>query len=908
MIRQADLAFAAIEQEVLSAGEDEREAIKYDLDLLVGEIDNFEKLLAGTFPDIRLPLHDVLKKIPLIEPVRPEVVTEPLDQALRFLNDVGTVRKDIDAAEAAVRRNIAAARKGIAAARNALSKLSQSAQLKPITGKNGILQNMQLFAAGVDRALQRAERSAKTAFATARREFVLNPKNEEKRRQAYKGALEQSVAAVQMARADALAILTKLNGTPDEKFSGEIKKLNYILRKIKKPEEITNVPFQGYDQVTADANRIISVLKTQTDRIAATRNGAIAKVSQFKARVGDFKAQLDADFNAAKQSLLSALADIRTVAFKKDSEQRYALSGEIVKKLSMTIADIGKPDQIERFCNEAIGNAFADVNKALKPIIDSVLGEFKNKEQMFAKLKGELENNINDIVGDVGDDLNRLKDRLGGAFEELRSQADAMVARGVDDLRRIILDKIDPDFARGLDDVAIRLYRAFGDPPKVPSLGFNRETLAYFFDEDALKIDTTPVAALFDRVGEDLKGLGMRVPMTGLTERLLPQLDDFKIGDLFPDIGGIKLDRLLEKALVPDGAEEYVNITHGIDKEAQIGWINAEVIPITVQGSEPLFEFIGLSVALQDGAFSGSARQQISLSGEQVSSGQGEMKGDWQLSFGGKDLVTFVDTPLTFDQTGRFDFGVSPENVRLAPELSFIDKFLNSNPLIGGQGEGFTVGILQDGLVPVGVECLLDLPIPPMIYGTTGVTGLRLIAGMQVRAIPEFSITIHAAIGSIETPFTITIFILGGTGWIQTYGHYVPRTGELSVSVSLAIGASAMLGFSFGPINGTVQIVVAIKAQLISSNKSKDSLSISLMIICSGQVDVAGLITASLLLVMELRFEDQGRTIYGIGTVSFRIRVCRFFTYRISQSVTYRFKGSGGSKAPPPRRHVNAVA
>ena len=875
------------------------DAVNAQLAELKGVIESLRAQIAAAFPSSRTPLHDVLKSIPSF--TAPDLGV-PLERAADWLKESADGAADIDAVEGQTREGVAGARRLVIGARRTLEGLSRSVPLTPLAGNDGALARTTVALASAERIIADVDRLIVDAFKRLRQ-----------KKETFSEASDEVVKELRDAA---------------ETLNGEVKitlgVLEAVLKALRRPfapgqattdnEVYAGVPTGLTERVRTVRRELLGVSNT----IEAARADSITSLDGMKDTLDGFGgADVPQKFEALRQSV----AGIRAQVFTRVEDGSYRASGLILVAiqnqfgkflgLQPTGAELCRnlgnaTDAFGSFCGKAIGDTLDGYAQVATDLLRN-LASATDFEAAFEGLAKTLKKNIESIVG--GETIVEVKDALRGALAAAAGEVDAAAERALAPLRNALLGPgAEGDLQDAADD-AVRLYRSFGDAFKVPSLDCNRDLLGYFFDENQFQIDTTPAAALFDRAGEGLKGLGLRVPISGLTERLIPKFGkDFKISDLFPDIGGIKLDKLLKQALVPDGAQDYIDVTHGIDKESRAGWIDATVRPITVGGSEPMFELLGLAVLLQEGKFSGSARQQVGLDGQQVSRGQGKIEGDWKLRFGGYDLVTFQRTPLSFDQTGKFDFAVSPDRVALAPELSFLDKFLNDNPLLGGAEQGFTVGILQEGLLPVGVECLLDLPIPPMIYGTTGVTGMRLIAGMQLRVVPDFAMVVHAAIGSIEAPFTITIFILGGTGWIQTWGQYTPRTGELRASVSVAVGASAMLGFSFGPISGSVLVVVAIKGQLITSNQASDVLSVSLLIICTGQVDVAGLISASLLLVMELRFEDEGRQIYGTGTVSFRIRISRFFTYRISQSCTYRFKGSGGQTPRKSQEHVNAVA
>ena len=59
----------------------------------------------------------------------------------------------------------------------------------------------------------------------------------------------------------------------------------------------------------------------------------------------------------------------------------------------------------------------------------------------------------------------------------------------------------------------LRLLPAAGKAPIVPNLSFNKDRLAYFFSDAQAAVETSPAVALLNRLGGDLKAVGIRLPM-----------------------------------------------------------------------------------------------------------------------------------------------------------------------------------------------------------------------------------------------------------------------------------------------------------------------------------------------------------------------------------------------------------
>ena len=67
--------------------------------------------------------------------------------------------------------------------------------------------------------------------------------------------------------------------------------------------------------------------------------------------------------------------------------------------------------------------------------------------------------------------------------------------------------------------------------------------------------------------------------------------------------------------------------------------------------------------------------------------------------------------------------------------------------------------------------------------------------------------------------------------------------------------------------------------------------ALRVFLLARGNVDVAGLITASIALLFEITYD--GSNMIGAGTLSIRVKLSVFFTLSVEQHVEYVFAGSG---------------
>jgi hypothetical protein len=246
-------------------------------------------------------------------------------------------------------------------------------------------------------------------------------------------------------------------------------------------------------------------------------------------------------------------------------------------------------------------------------------------------------------------------------------------------------------------------------------------------------------------------------------------------------------------------------------------------------------------------------------------------------------LLSFVKTTLAFDGSGNLRFEITPINVRLTAVLQFLADLLNKLNL----GGGLVIHATAD---PIKVACSLDLPLPDITGGTFGVRNLHLGATFTV-GIDDigFYMEIAANLSRQTAPFTLTIFILGGSGWFEISFKY--QAGRVTGMVTLGLGASASLAIALGPINGSVSITYALFAQMQIGTGG--GLSLGVMILIAGHVSVLGIVEADVILLLEAEY--SAGTLIGRGMFSIKIKICWCFTLEVSKSVEFQFGAAASS-------------
>lgn len=556
-------------------------------------------------------------------------------------------------------------------------------------------------------------------------------------------------------------------------------------------------------------------------------------------------------------------------------------------------------DEIRRLVNLELQNLAGNVNTAAGAFESSVNAEIKNicnHALFFLDLgNSELAQKTKALLDDIETALNGADlAEIRRAIRQTALQELSELNQYCDHFAREFRSKAGGAIAR-VGDPVFRLVRAFGDAPAVPNMPFNRQRIAYFFDELKDYVTTTPVAALVNRGGNALKSFGARIPTRELADRLIPdQLKNFDLKDIFPDMAGLRLAKFFPGIKFPDGMERLVKITHGADPQTLRAWLKA-AINVPLSGPAELFSFGPVTIRVRGAKFSANASLEATPQGvrRQV---EGKITADWDIYIAGFRLLTFRETTLAFDDSGRMDFDLNPSKVNMPGVLKFLADLLGkAGSKSGGQnGSGLTIRALEvDGAI-AGVEAVLALGLPSVQFGAFGMSGLALGASFGISAIPEFAIRSTFNIARRENPFALTIFILGGGGWLDVRSEYLPFKDQVATALSIGIFAQASLGIAFGPIKGSVYIRFGINVEFrAGTGGPKSGLAIAIFLELGGSVKVLW-ISVSINLRLELTYNDG--TLVGRGTLSIKIKICWCFSIRIQTSIQYSFAKSGNNR------------
>ena len=159
---------------------------------------------------------------------------------------------------------------------------------------------------------------------------------------------------------------------------------------------------------------------------------------------------------------------------------------------------------------------------------------------------------------------------------------------------------------------------------------------------------------------------------------------------------------------------------------------------------------------------------------------------------------------------------------------------------------------------------------------------MSLGADVQVPFLGK-SVTVGFNFCTRERPFTLTVMFLGGGGW---FGLRISPEG-LDV-LELGLEAGACLAVDLGVASGSISAMIGIYLRL-----EGDDGSLTGYFRLRGEVDVLGLISASIELYLELRLPVPTGKMHGRATITVEVKVL-VFSGSVKISAERQFAGSNG--------------
>lgn len=645
-------------------------------------------------------------------------------------------------------------------------------------------------------------------------------------------------------------------------------------------------------------------------------------VGQVEARIA---AIVDDVAGALKAAQLALAPQGLLVTVVREKVLRPAIE-ELLK--SLTAADLSKPDEARARVRQQMQSLSEATHKPINGLSVALLGALDGVslacdaafegvdkarsyiEALSTGAKQYLDGKAKELNDAFDTVTKRLDEAIGGSIEDFGKKADALLAtvnaldhsvRGLqNDLARSAetarmygerafgaASRLTTGGPMAAPSNVLKLYSAVTSAPELAALKADIDRIRSGYDELSDIIDTTETKALFNRLGDELKALGLSLPFDRIGDRLLPSdLSGLDIGAVFRNLGGAKLDGLFKGFKLPAGVREAIKVTHDFDKAQARAWVQLD-INAPMPGRRSLFSVGPFSADFVDMALTGRVRLEASKDEDRpTESGFGRIDTSIDIVVGGQSMLRFDKFALAFTREKGLEIEFDPKSIRLNPSFKFIQDFLST--LFPDEIGGLKL-VKRDG-VPVGIEHEFAIPPLALNFGTSGISNLSIENRFKLLAYPDFMLADRFNLSTVERPFIFSIFIIGGTGYIQVEAEYRPIGSELMVAVEAGAGGSASLAFAVGPFSGQVFITLSgVLSYRKVIGRPGGGLSIALVLVIAGHVNVAGIATVGIVLMLRMTYRDNGQ-IDADGTLSVTIRISRFFKITARASVRYKLR------------------
>ncbi len=225
---------------------------------------------------------------------------------------------------------------------------------------------------------------------------------------------------------------------------------------------------------------------------------------------------------------------------------------------------------------------------------------------------------------------------------------------------------------------------------------------------------------------------------------------------------------------------------------------------------------------------------------------------------------------------GKPEVDVVFGGIQFLGPLSFVDRLRELIPF-----DGFSDPPYVD-VTPAGARAGFDLTLPNVSVGVFSLENVSLGADARVPFLGD-ALTVGFAFCSKDQPFRLTVMFVGGGGWLEL--RAAPKG---LVLLELGLEACACLSVDLGVASGSVSVAVGVYLRL----EADRGLLVAYFRI-RGEVDVLGLISASITLELSLAYQFETGKLLGRASLVVEVEVL-FFSASVEISVERRLAGSRG--------------
>jgi hypothetical protein len=238
--------------------------------------------------------------------------------------------------------------------------------------------------------------------------------------------------------------------------------------------------------------------------------------------------------------------------------------------------------------------------------------------------------------------------------------------------------------------------------------------------------------------------------------------------------------------------------------------------------------------------------------------------------------LNFQKIEFSVDSAAKMDVDVLLNGIKFVGPLSFVEGLRDLIPL-----DGFSDPPYLD-ISTKGIDAGFDLALPGITLGVMSLTHLSLGAGFTVPFVGQ-PLSVRFNFCTREQPFCLTVYIFGGGG---SFGVTVDPHGVQLLEASFEFGASVSI--DLGVASGGVHVMAGFYFRM-----EQDAASLTGYFRLGGNVDVLGIITASLELYLELKYEFQSGKCTGKAQLTIEISLF-IFSGSVTVTCERKFAGSNG--------------
>lgn len=184
-----------------------------------------------------------------------------------------------------------------------------------------------------------------------------------------------------------------------------------------------------------------------------------------------------------------------------------------------------------------------------------------------------------------------------------------------------------------------------------------------------------------------------------------------------------------------------------------------------------------------------------------------------------------------------------------------------------------------------GIRAGFDLALPDIAIGVFSIANISLGAEARVPFIGD-SLDFTFNFCTRENPFRLTVWVFGGGGFFA-----ITVTPDRCRMLEAAFEFGAAVALDFGVASGSIECMAGVYFRLETSADGQDDGELTGYFRLRGEVDVLGLISASLELYLELSYEPPSGKATGRASLTIEVEVL-FLSMSVEISCEKKFKGS----------------